>query len=314
MSTEIDWPEWQEFIPYGASWWDWLIDTAKKWPVTNYRRWNDILNLAMFRCEGKGIAYVRTAVEPAGSLVMAFLSVEPDDLLRGWLKGSGYRSRIKMFGSPRKSKRHYEVPEIGEEIGRRLPMAGKGRGTRLGKGLKWLFQLDGIIQQGLLYFVLYDELTEFLSNWSIGILRLPECNESGVLTRGGEYAGYGGDYIGQVPFDGGFSEVVRQCTEDENVCIAASHIVADRPVRLTNSLKLRPLFPPETNFFYRTWWENDTGEKVWGSFPQDTRWGVDSDSTTATGLLPPGSYKLMYQIWESDCYLMSLDHYFTMAQ
>lgn len=283
-----------------------MLRLIERYPRINYQRWNGIANLFTFTCKGHFFALVRTFLPPAGELAASFLVVDPDDLLRGWLKGSGYRSRLKMFGRSGRSRRAYEIPEIGEEIGERLPLAGKLAGTRLGKGLRWLFMLDDFVQGVLRWFVLYDQITKFLQGWSSGLLQVEECRLGGVYTRGGDYGAPGGERIQQIPLAGAFTEVISAGAEDGSVYLAGNEIRADVPVQFGASISMDGVFPLGCHFVYRYFWMNERDEVVFRSLPVSSDWGVDNYTTSVSWFVPPGRYRLFYELWSSGCYTAML--------
>lgn len=291
-----------------------MARAVERFPRLMYQRWNSIANLVMFTCGSHWLIYVRTMLPPAGDLMLSFLVIDPDDLLRGWLKGYGYRSRVKMFGVAGKTKRWYEIPEIGEEIGQRLPLAGKIAGTRVGQGLRFVFMLDDVVQGALQWFVLIDQISKFLFGWSSGLLSAEECRSGGVYTRGGHYGAPGGDSMQQVPIAGGFTEVVSAGSMDGRVYLAGSDIVAETSVQLTASLSMSGVFPLGCFFFYRFSWLDESDRRVWTSYPSDTRWGHDNFITSVSPHLPPGRYRLVYEIVGSGCYTAMLNLGFVLAK
>jgi len=296
MSDGIQLPNIEDFIPYTVPWWRHTLAWIARYPNVMLHRVNALVDLFEWNCGGNVMTYVKLALPAAGELLMTMFQIEYDDVLRGFLKGSGLRSRSKMFGTPWKSKFSLEVPEIGEWIGERLPAAGFIRGTRLGNGLKWLFRADAVIQRTLWYFVVTDMVSQFVFTWSSNIIRAQECAGGGVYVRGGEYGIPGESAVHRVPLQGPETEVVQASSEDGAIRLAGNTIIAERQCSLVASMYGRGFFPLDSSFSFRTYWVNASGvafgHSPWGNTGhQDT-----NDATNAIQFVPPGQYELRYQV------------------
>lgn len=297
---ELELPDPIDFIPYTIPWWQSTISWILRYPEVMLHRVNSIVDLFEWNCGGNVLTYVRLALPAAGELVMSMLSIEWDDVLRGFLKGAGIRSRSKMFGGIGKSKFSLEIPEIGEEIGQRLPLAGKLRGTRLGKGLKWIFKADAVIQRTLWYFVITDMVSEFLFDWSSNIIRAEECRGGGVYVRGGEYGIPGEPHTQTVPLQGPDTEVIATSSDDGAIRLAGNTIIAERQCALVSSVYGKGWFPRDTWMRYRTYWVNASGVPFGYGPVGDTRHDDTNDSTQALSFIPPGQYELRFEVLESN--------------
>lgn len=298
----IQLPDPADFIPYTIPWWRHTLKWIATYPQVMHHRVNAIIDLFEWGCGGNVMTYIKLALPAAGELIMALLNIEYDDILRGFLKGAGLRSRSKMFGRIGKSKFSLEIPEIGEEIGKRLPAAGFIRGTKLGNGLKWIFKADAIIQRTLWYFVIIDLTTDFLATWSSGILRAQECAGGGVYVRGGLYGIPGEPGTHRVPLQGYETEVVSGLSEDGDIRLAGNTIVARRSCSLFSSMYAKGFLPHDCGISFRTYWVNAYGY-AFGYSP----WGRsnDRDLNDASNVVPgvpPGQYELRFQTQNSLCY------------
>lgn len=303
---DIDVPELTDFIPYTIPWWKSTIAWIQRYPEVMLHRVNSVVDLFEWNCGGNVLTYVRLALPAAGELVMQLLQVEWDDVLRGFLKGSGLRSRSKMFGNPLASKFALEIPEVGEEIGKRIPLAGRLRGTRLGGGLKWLFRADAIIQRTLWYFVVTDMVSEFLFAWSSNVIRAQECAGGGVYVRGGSYGMPGAPHSQTVPLQGPETEVVQGQSDDGSIWLAGNDIIATRPVALVSSVKVEGWFPLDSYVRYRTYWVNASGVAFGHSVVGDSRHTDTNDATQSLHGIPAGQYGLRVEIVDSSAYTAML--------
>lgn len=301
MSPDIELPDITDFIPYTIPWWRHTLGWIASYPQSMIIRLNSVIDMFEWGCEGNIMVYVKLALPALGNLVMQMFQIEYDDILRGFLKGAGLRSRAKLFGKPGKSKFSLEIPEIGEEIGKRLPGAGRIAGSRLGKGLKWIFKADAVIQRTLWYFVITDMVTDFLYTWSSGVVRAEECAGGGVYIRDGEYGIPGEEGINRVPLQGAFSEVVDEASDDGAIRLSGNWIIAERPVSLFSSMYGKGFFPLDCGFGFRTYWVNASGIPFGFSPWANTGREETNDASNVVYAVPPGQYELRFEVKGSAC-------------
>ncbi len=168
------------YIPYGPRLWRSLAE----YPLEFVNKVNTIIEFFEFRCLGDWVIYVRTAVPPAGEAVLALLAFDWDDIARGFLRPYGPRSRMRINPHARGRGKHrlvrFEIPEIGELIGKNLPGAKiiKSRPVAWGERLFWV--LDEYAQRGLFWWLIMDVVAEFFYEWALGVFRSEECWESPI--------------------------------------------------------------------------------------------------------------------------------------
>jgi hypothetical protein len=99
-----------------------------------------------------------------------------DDVARGFFRPAGIRTRWKFRpGKAGQKKKRFEIPELGESIGKRLPGARFFRGRRVGPFWRWFWRIDGLAQRALWYWLLADIGVDFVYNWTTGIFRHERC-------------------------------------------------------------------------------------------------------------------------------------------
>ena len=240
-----------EEIPYTIPWWNNLIDSFLDWPEKLWRRVNTIVDLFQWQCEGHLLLYVRTALPALGNLVLGLLWFDWDDVARGALRPYGPSGRYSLIAGARKPKWKIEIPELGEEIGKRLPKVSLIKASSFWKGTRALWIVDGLIQRVLYWYLIIDLVSEFLYNWSFGILRAPaECGAA-YYARGGKYGEPATPGYHHLVRGGPFSEVVAVPASDEDFYFDGPWIVPRRPIAILGSYRLEPVFPVECKIRWR---------------------------------------------------------------
>jgi len=89
---------------------------------------------------------------------------------------SGPEAKHETSDKKRKKRRFcFEIPEIGEIIGKNLPGAKAIKGRKVGVAWRWFWRIDAIAQRVLYYWMLVDVLADFSYAWSTGIFRHELC-------------------------------------------------------------------------------------------------------------------------------------------
>lgn len=180
MAIELIEGKWQFKIPYGPGLWKALAN----YPLEFVNKVNTVVDFFEFRCLGDWFIYVETAIPPVGTAVLALLDFDWDDIVRGFLRPYGPRTRLRIGRGSGGRGHHilerFEIPEIGELIGKNLPGAKiiKSRPVAFAEKLFWT--LDGLAQTGLFWWMILDITATFFYNWALGVFRSEECYESPV--------------------------------------------------------------------------------------------------------------------------------------
>ncbi len=140
-------------------------------------------------CHASWYLYFETALTPTGHLVVALLSFGMDDVIRGYFRPKNLRTMRHGRKGKRGKKRRFEIPEIGEEIGKHLPGAERARGRSVSQGVKNFWIIDGVLQRLLFWWMVIDVTTDFFFEWMSAIQKEAHCsaqNAAGFAAEGGE--------------------------------------------------------------------------------------------------------------------------------
>lgn len=291
-----------EKIPYTIPWWENLFQAVMSAPEAYYRRLNGIVDFFEFSCNGNLIMYVQTLLPALGELMLGLLAFDVDDIVRGFLRPYGPSGRKSLVFNPLKAKWEWEIPEIGEEIGKRIP------GARFFKANKWwgktrvLWVLDGVIQRALYVWLVVDLVSEFLYNWTSGILKHPACTGEGWVCRGGVYGDAGGSGERGLVLCGVFSQQYGRLPD--GVSILGSEIHTSRPIAVLLAYTFIPVFPLACHFKYRIFIRKKGGSIVDVS-PWGYTWSQNEKSCLMVARIhEPGIYECGAIVVGSDCYTM----------
>lgn len=141
-----------------------------------------------FNCGGEWWVYVKTALPAVGSAMWLLLTPSAEEILENYLNpktgrgGSrrGRRARRRWRGGNRGQRRLFfgnGIPDIDEEIGKRLPGGRAIRGRRIGPG-EWLFWTGvDTMDRALWYFLLWEASQTFLTKWHSELLKSEQCSD-----------------------------------------------------------------------------------------------------------------------------------------
>ena len=160
-------------LPYGPGLWH----AIKEWPDREIQRLNTIVQFLEFKCQGDWVVYVETALPALGEVALVLLDFGWDDVVRGFLRPYGLRNRLKFRSGTKRKRRksRFEIPELGELIGKSLPGAKIIKGRNIGRFQRWLWTIDAVAQRVLWYWMLIDLTSEFLYDWATGIMTSADC-------------------------------------------------------------------------------------------------------------------------------------------
>lgn len=138
-----------------------------------------VVNFFEEPCSAPWVVYIELAKEPAGNVILALLSFGMDDVLRGFFRPKGLRTR-RHGRKGRKSRKGVGIPELGELLGSKLPGAEEVKArqhVRAGEKLFWL--VDGVTQRLLWYWMVFDLTVDFFYEWTTLIQESEFCSKSG---------------------------------------------------------------------------------------------------------------------------------------
>lgn len=182
------------------------------WVRRRTSKWNRVVEFGMHSCDAPWPTYITAAFAPAGKAIITLLSFGLDDVARGYLRPKGlYKNGC--LGRKKRGRNVVGVPEVGEEIGKRLPGADLSKSRSYSAGEKHLWLLDGVAQRILFWVMVGDIVTDFAFDYVQGIYRRGFCQTKFtgqyVATNWGLMHGYPpiGDWqlfqTGEIPVDQG---------------------------------------------------------------------------------------------------------------
>lgn len=140
-------------------------------------KWRSVLRWIDSGCEAPMTAYLETLPGALKEPVIMLLDFGLDDVARGALRPKGIYRKAHLRRQ-RSGKGRIGIPELGEEIGKRIPGAQILKARRVGALEKSLWLIDGVIQRGLYYLLIADVITEFAYGWVTAIKERGYCRES----------------------------------------------------------------------------------------------------------------------------------------
>jgi len=126
-------------------------------------------------CNAPWVVYFELAGPPLGKAIITLLSFGMDDIIRGFFKPKGLRSGRHGRRGRRGKGGKFRLPEIGEEIGKRLPGAEEAKGRSVTQGVKNLWLIDGVLQRVLYYWLIVDVTATFFYDWATLINESAYC-------------------------------------------------------------------------------------------------------------------------------------------
>lgn len=126
-------------------------------------------------CEAPWYIYIETMLPAALEAFITLMTFGWDDVIRGYWRPRGLRSR-RHGRKGRKGRRFPRLfPEIGEEIGKRLPGAEKVKGRKWKAGGVTLWRIDGVAQRILFWWLVVDVTVDFAFNWTSLLYQTEWC-------------------------------------------------------------------------------------------------------------------------------------------
>ncbi len=173
---------------------------------------NGITYLLENPCDDPWTIYLEFAFPALGDAIISILTFGFDDVMRGYfrptkgLRTVRHRRRGRKGGRPKGG-----IPEIGEMIGEKLPGRETFKTRTVSQGVKYLWIVDGIIQRGLWYWLVFDILNTFFYDWASAIFESnagEDCAPSRLLAYGASDAshalfGWNAPFLTFVPYEEG---------------------------------------------------------------------------------------------------------------
>ncbi len=247
---------------------------------------NFVIDAWSVPCEAPWYIYVETMWPAALEAFITLASFGWDDVARGFWRPRGLNPRRSGKRKGKWAKRVPRFPEIGEEIGKRLPGADQVKGRKWGEFGKSLWRIDTVAQRALFWWLVVDVTIDFAFNWTSLLYETQWC-KAAALGR------FSYRNIGMFSVSGGVWWKAGFGTEDYEhappgwAFNSGSTGAVYATIAAALDFEPQPGFPPPTAYGIRIT-NSDTG----GVFAESI--GYPDDPTEPTSLtlltaLPPGT-------------------------
>jgi len=151
---------------------------------------NGIVRLIENTCEDPWTLYVECAFEPLGDAFLTLLTFGMDDIMRGFFRPTKALRSSRHGRRGRKGGRGKGIPEIGDTIGSKVEKKTTGgffSERPVTQGVRMLWVVDGVVQRGLWWWLIFDVLNDFFFDWATAIMESHEdddCEPARVLAHG----------------------------------------------------------------------------------------------------------------------------------
>lgn len=296
-----DFSDWLAEVPYTIPWWKRLFKALEKAPYRYFDRINTIVDYFEWSCSEKHIWFVTLFLPCLGKAALALLSTDWDDVARGFLRPYGTGGRKSLVFRPDAAKWEFEIPELGEEIGNRLPGAKVIKANKWWGKTRFLWEVDMAIQKYLYYWLIIDVVSELLFNYASAVLRQVDCYEGGIRIYDGYYGNPGGVGRYTVPLRTNIAKIEESPNAKPGVFVGSSSIVAHRPFKILIDVEFVPIFPLECRCSYRVSLRSKDGKKLVRS-PLARSWQDDYKSPLFVARVGrPGEYSISVDVGYSTC-------------
>ncbi len=119
------------------------------------------------------------AVKPAGRAVFTFVEPSLADVVRGYARPKGVRFGGHARHRRGKRKRGWFPEDTSEIIAKRIPGKETLRNRVVSDNLKIMWAIDGVLQEGFFYWLIFDIVLTFFSQWASAIMRSEYCSQKG---------------------------------------------------------------------------------------------------------------------------------------
>jgi hypothetical protein len=140
-------------------------------------RVNYIVDFIEDPCHAPWTVYVETALPALGQMVIQFVDVSPQDVLRFYVKPRGARSASRFGEEAEEADEEASglIPDLNELVGVRLPGSDFFAESRVQDSLGGFWAIDGIFERVAWYFLLVDLITQGLYDWTSLINQTQYC-------------------------------------------------------------------------------------------------------------------------------------------
>lgn len=153
-----------------------------------WRSMNAIVTFVEYGCYPHWTVWVQTLLPAFGTVVLQILDFGWSDILHGYFRPSSTRGlsgltrkpsrrRPLKAGELARAERSFEIPEIGNEIGKALPGSKFFQARKVTGVEAFLWDVDFLVERGLWYWLVADIGADFIENWTSGIMKSEACQQ-----------------------------------------------------------------------------------------------------------------------------------------
>jgi len=151
---------------------------------------NTVIDFFEYGCYPHWTVWAKTLVPVLGHAVVQVFGFGVGDILRGYfrptnLRGVGGMTRVPIRGEKGKAgkkgklRRFAEPPEIGNEIGKKLPGSEMIRARKVTGAEEFFWVIDTKVERALWWWLVADVTDDFVTNWSTAIVESEACRNQG---------------------------------------------------------------------------------------------------------------------------------------
>lgn len=145
---------------------------------------NTIVDFWSNPCNAPWTVYLETLYPALGHMFIALVDTSLLDIARSYLRPRGGLTRGPRRKKGRRRGRIRGIPDTADLFARMIPGATVWQGMEYGANTRFLWQIDGIIQRGLWYWLVMDATTDGFYWWAQGIKEEGFCkptNRAGLF-------------------------------------------------------------------------------------------------------------------------------------
>lgn len=128
-------------------------------------------------CDAPWYIYIETMLPAALEAFITLITFGWDDVARGYFRPRGLNLRRSGKRKGKWAKRRPRFPELGEELGKRLPGADKMKDRKWSSMGKTLWRIDTVAQRALFWWLVADVTNDFAFNWTSLLYETHWCRD-----------------------------------------------------------------------------------------------------------------------------------------
>jgi hypothetical protein len=145
-----------------------------------YAKVNYVITSWARPCEAPWYIYIETLWPAALEAFITLLTFGWDDVARGYFRPRGLNMRRTKKGKGKWRRAIPRFPELGEELGKRLPGAEEVKGEKWSALGKTLWRIDTVAQRALFWWLVADVTVDFAYNWTSLLYETEWCQASAL--------------------------------------------------------------------------------------------------------------------------------------